>query len=183
MPPNGISYEFYKYDSLRTWHPINLEESLGYIDFKINDFIKFYFLIETNCNDGIDNDGDNKVDCEDDECNIPCYCSKISIMDENFKCEGKDLCHIMDTNLPNCFGQYPPKDKCSSCDFNNDGIVDISDFTVCQGSNFIGCTEGNQYGDVECSDGKICEIQCESNDIQNPYSIGNCISITTTTIS
>jgi len=86
-------------------------------------------LSETNCADGLDNDGDGLTDCSDPDCISASSCSPETVCDDGID---NDSDGLTDCDDPDCFGVDGCSAKKASCsgDFTPDGDVDSSDLSV-----------------------------------------------------
>ncbi|MCA8961116.1 MAG: hypothetical protein KDC38_11415, partial [Planctomycetes bacterium] len=97
-----------------------------------------------NCTDGVDNDGDMLVDCDDPDCTTSCAEVCDDAMDN-------DADGLIDCADPECFGAAPCIEDGAECSdgFDNDG----DGFIDCADSDCLFDAACIEAGDLECSDG------------------------------
>jgi len=105
--------------------------------------------VETNCSDGIDNDGDQKTDCGDPDCASNPACQvKVEICNNGIDDDGNGLIDCCD---PACKGTAGCREDCTNGkDDDCDGLIDDAD---------PDCQRGFMCGSVEASrgaDAKVC---------------------------
>ena len=96
--------------------------------------------IETNCGDGIDNDGDGLIDCADPDCSYPFEDGGCG--DFEYSCE-----HLSD--YPTCGGTCPTGSYC--------GVYNIADGTL-DGGGWCECIPD---GEISCYDSEDCTGWCD----------------------
>jgi len=115
---------------------------------------------EINCTDGIDNDGDTLIDCEDIDCILAPACNVISATCEDFinaVCERSGECNAV-FNFENCvtfFGNFTNCNTIHNLLDVNQCIADLDNFDC------VALTEDTLLPDTCTSEG-TCDI-CESN--------------------
>jgi len=143
-----------------------------------NELVAFSFTVatapETNCSDGIDNDGDGLVDCNDQDCQLDPVCQLPTFETDcadGVDNDGDGFIDCADSDCdadPIC--QPPPVEDCADgVDNDGDGLVDCADQDcaaelICQppvedctdgvdndGDGFIDCT------DQDCAAELICQ--------------------------
>ena len=107
------------------------------LDFDELDAIKhtcsFFMLFEENCNDGIDNDDDGYVDCEDQDCNC------VEDCDDGIDNDGDGL---VDGADPDCEEPTETLEQCcDGIDNDGDGFIDEEDSDCC----YRDCRSDNNY--------------------------------------
>jgi len=112
-------------------------------------------LTERNCNDGLDNDNDSFIDCQDQDCDTSPDCTVVNNVINGEICDngsdddddGAIDCDDSDcANDPYCGGL---REICNNdIDDDDDGLIDCKD-PDCQGQ--IGCE--NIPGETDCGDG------------------------------
>jgi len=115
---------------------------------------------ETNCADGIDNDGDGKIDCADSDCNNQ-YCGYYTI-NCNPYCDGNKLCTYPNSTVT-CY-KYCSNGSCqaSSCSCGTASCTQCKDNLNCTTDT---CQNGQCIFTNNCPNGGCCDI-----------STGNCVS-------
>ncbi len=119
---------------------------------------------EANCSDGVDNDGDNRIDCADPDCATSSACQGGS---ETNCSDGVDndndgMVDCADSDCANDAAcQGGSETNCSDgIDNDNDGTTDCSDSdcandAACQGGGETNCSDGvdnDNDGMIDCSD-------------------------------
>jgi len=97
---------------------------------------------EQNCNDSVDNDGDSLVDCDDDDCLDDAACSEQDCSDA----VDNDGDTFVDCADDDCiFREACAEDCTDGLDNNGNGLIDCAD-PVCQGEDicleFLHCADG-----------------------------------------
>ncbi len=111
------------------------------------------------CADGIDNDGDGKVDCADADCtNQAC--------NDNSLCTTGDICSngsCVGTSTLNCDdGNVCTTDSCSPASgcFHTNNTVSCNDGLFCNGSDTCGGGICSVHAGNPCSGGTVCNNTC-----------------------
>lgn len=107
-------------------------------------------VVEDDCEDGVDNDGDNLVDCADSDCSAEAACPEICNDGTDNDANGLVDCSDPDcTTSPAC-----PEKLCGDgIDNDNDGFADCAD-SDCFGG--FDC----QREDANCGDGADNDLDC-----------------------
>jgi hypothetical protein len=104
---------------------------------------------ETACTDGVDDDCDGFVDCDDSECNELPVC--------NAQCDNDGYCEINEGCLA-CPGDCPDGGAAGCC---GDGVCDFGDIDICMWD----CEQNPCDTQSECDDGVFCNGVDFTNDV------------------
>jgi hypothetical protein len=127
----------------------------GQIDCEDPDCTQRKACQESDCDDGLDNDGDELIDCEDSSCSSSVPCTELCANEEDDN--GDDL---IDCEDPIC----AQKDRCqeSRCNDRNDGDDD----------GLTDCEDDDCYGSLHCP-----ELLCDDGVDQNNNGVVDCDDI------
>lgn len=122
---------------------------------------------ESNCGDGVDDDGDGFVDCADFECfGDPTSCSVERDCSDSLD---NDLDGEIDCGDPDCVAAAPDEERscANGIDDDCDGVIDCNDpdchdaapptETICTGGYDDDCDGLTDCNDPDCACGEICD--------------------------
>ena len=164
-----LTYSFEKYSIL----PRTTSDLVDYLGAESSD------TCETDCADGIDNDGDGSIDCDDPNCASDEACLEPEICDDGVDNDGDSYIDCDDWDCdddPACGGSGSGSEICDDgVDNDGNGYVDCDDWDcdddpACEGSSSGSeiCddgvdNDGNGYvdcNDWDCSDDIACAEDC-----------------------
>jgi len=124
-------------------------------------------FIEERCTDGVDNNGDGLVDCEDPTCSQFASCSGNEHCYNGVDDNGNGL---IDCEDDTCQGLFICQDDIEDCsngkDDDNDGAVDCQD-TACQNTNI--CKPGAEHCSNGVDDDGDSLIDCDDPDCSSVF--------------
>ncbi|MEM7244400.1 MAG: hypothetical protein AAF533_03600 [Acidobacteriota bacterium] len=126
---------------------------------------------EPYCGNGIDDDGDTLIDCDDDDCDRTSECAEIDCNDGEDD-DGDGLVDCLDDDCAMDLNCLVEMDCCDGIDNDGDGLTDLADddcFAVpgCPESNCIDGMDNDMDGLVDCDDpdcatAPVCgEMECD----------------------